>query len=276
MKNRPIGIFDSGVGGLTVFSEIEKELPNENIIYFGDTLRVPYGPRPLEEVKSFVFNIIEFLIGQNVKLIVIACNTGTAAALTEAQQVFDIPIVGVIEPGARGAVMVTRNRKVGVIGTKGTIDSRAYSNAVRSLDAGVTVYSASCPKLVEIVEKGLVSDANFYNTASYTVAKGYLTPLLRAHIDTLVLGCTHYPLLKGMLTKVCGNKIDIISSAEETAIEVKMILERKDQLRTEKTRPADRFVSSGDIQSFKSIGSRFLGREIRSVEKNILDQKIVT
>ena len=276
MKNRPIGIFDSGVGGLTVFSEIQKELPTENIIYFGDTLRVPYGPRPLEEVRSFVFNIIEFLMSQNVKLIVIACNTGTAAALIEAQQIFDIPIVGVIEPGARGAVMATKNRKIGVIGTKGTIKSRAYSNAVRALDAGVTVYSASCPKLVEIVEKGLVSDANFYKTASYTVTKGYLTPILRANIDTLILGCTHYPLLKGMLTKVCGSDIEIISSAEETAIEVKMILERKGQFRTDKTLPDHRFISSGDTLSFRSVGSRFLGREIERVEKNILDQEMVT
>jgi len=276
VKNRPIGIFDSGVGGLTVFSQIEKELPNENIIYFGDTLRVPYGPRPLEEVRLFVFNIIEFLKSQKVKLIVVACNTGTAAALTEAQQMFDIPIVGVIEPGARGAVMATKNRKVGVIGTKGTINSRAYSHAVRAFDAGVTVYSASCPKLVEIVEKGLVSNANFYNTSSYTVAKGYLTPILRAHIDTLILGCTHYPLLKGMLTKVCGNNIEIISSAEETAVEVRMILERKGQLRTDKSLPKPRFVSSGDTQAFKLIGSRFLGREINGVEKNILDQEMVT
>jgi len=276
LKNRPIGIFDSGVGGLTVFSEIQKELPTENIIYFGDTLRVPYGPRPLEEVRSFVFNIIEFLMSQNVKLIVIACNTGTAAALIEAQQIFDIPIVGVIEPGARGAVMATKNRKIGVIGTKGTIKSRAYSNAVRALDAGVTVYSASCPKLVEIVEKGLVSDANFYKTASYTVTKGYLTPILRANIDTLILGCTHYPLLKGMLTKVCGSDIEIISSAEETAIEVKMILERKGQFRTDKTLPDHRFISSGDTLSFRSVGSRFLGREIERVEKNILDQEMVT
>ncbi len=195
--DNPVGIFDSGVGGLTVMQEIIKQLPYENLIYFGDTARVPYGPRPLEEVRGFVFEIINYLVEREVKLVVVACNTATAAGLIEAQAHFDVPVVGVIEPSARGAVQATRDRRVGVIGTVGTINSGAYSKAIRALDAGVTVYSAHCPKFVEIVEKGMISDANFLRPKTYNLAKTYLTPLLRVEIDSLILGCTHYPLLKG-------------------------------------------------------------------------------
>lgn len=267
MQDKPIGIFDSGVGGLTVMSEMIRQLPHENLIYFGDTKRLPYGPRDLGEVRSFIFEIIEYLQGQNVKLVVIACNTGTAAGLAEAQKHFAMPIVGVIEPGARGAVMVTKNRRVGVIGTKGTIASGAYSKAVRMLDAGVTVYSAACPKFVEVVEKGMVSDANFLSPKTYTAAKGYLTPILRAGVDSLILGCTHYPLLKGLLGKVCGDEVALISSAEETALEVREILERKGTLRRQTTLPYYRFAATGDPEQFRLIGSRFLGRRIAEVEK---------
>lgn len=266
MKDDPIGIFDSGVGGLTVMSEIVKQLPQENLVYFGDTLRLPYGPRDLKEVRSFIFQIIDYLQTLNVKLVVIACNTGTAAGLAEAQRHFDLPIVGVIEPGARAAVMVTRNRRIGVIGTKGTIASGAYSRAVRSLDAGVTVYSAACPKFVEIVEKGMISDANFFSPKAYTTAKGYLTPLLRADIDCLILGCTHYPLLKGLLGKVCGDDVVLISSAKETALEVRTILVRRDELSTGRT-PVYRFITTGNTEQFRLLGSRFLGQRIGLVEK---------
>ena len=230
--DNPIGIFDSGVGGLTVVREIIDQLPEENLIYFGDTLRVPYGPRPLAQVKDLVFEIVEMLIERGVKLIVIACNTGTAAGLVEAQAKYDVPIIGVIEPGARGAVQATRNRRIGVVGTVGTINSGAYSTAVRALDAGVTVYSAPCPKFVDIVEQGMVSDANFLRPKTYNLAKAYLTPLLRAQIDTLILGCTHYPLLSALLEKVSGSDTRLISSALETAVEVRMILERRGQLRS--------------------------------------------
>jgi glutamate racemase len=264
--DNPIGIFDSGVGGLTVAAEIIKELPAENLIYFGDTLRVPYGPRSLGEVKDFVFEIVEFLIERQVKLIVIACNTATAAGLVEAQAKYDVPIVGVVEPGARGAVQVTRNRRVGVIGTVGTINSGAYSRAVRALDAGVTVYSASCPKFVEIVEKGMVSDANFLRPKTYNLAKTYLTPLLRAGIDSLILGCTHYPILSDLLEKVSGRDVVLISSAYETAVEVKTILERRGQLRSSETPPVYHFAASGDVKYFAMLGSRFLGRKIDAVE----------
>lgn len=267
--DKPIGIFDSGVGGLTVAKEVIRLLPYENIIYVGDTKRVPYGPRDLSEVKQFVFEIINFLLSQNVKLIVIACNTGTAAALTEAQQHFTIPLIGVIEPGARAAVQATRFRRIGVIGTVGTVNSQAYVKAIHALDAGVTVFSAACPKFVEIVEKGMISEANFLRPKTYNLAKGYLTPLLRAGIDSLILGCTHYPLLKELLQKVVGRDIVLISSAEETALEVKLTLERKGQLRQERSLPKYCFYATGDTEQFAYLGSRFLGRKI--VEVNHLE-----
>ncbi len=264
--DNPIGIFDSGVGGLTVASEIIRILPAENLIYFGDTSRVPYGPREMSQVKEFVFEIVNYLVEREVKLVVIACNTATAAGLIEAQAHFDVPIVGVIEPGARGAVQATRNRKVGVIGTVGTISSGAYSRAVRALDAGVTVYSAACPKFVEIVEKGMISDANFLRPKTYNLAKNYLTPILRAGVDTLILGCTHYPLLAGLLGKVSGPSVTEISSAAETASEVKTILERRGQLCDSGILGRYRFVSTGDINDFSVLGSRFLGRKIIEVD----------
>ena len=266
MMDNPIGVFDSGVGGLTVVHEIIKQLPLENIIYFGDTARVPYGPRPPTQVKEFAFEIINFLVRRDVKLVVIACNTATAAGLEEVQAAFGVPIVGVIEPGARGAVQATRNRRIGVIGTAGTINSGAYTKAIRALDTGVTVYSASCPKFVEIVEKGMISDANFLRPKTYNLAKAYLTPLLRAGIDSLILGCTHYPLLKDLLGKVAGGEVVLISSAEETALEVKAILERRGQLRQGPEPPVYRFAATLDTNQFALLGSRFLGRKITEVE----------
>ncbi|MDP1808615.1 MAG: glutamate racemase [Actinomycetota bacterium] len=264
--DNPIGVFDSGVGGLTVVNELIRQLPLENIVYFGDTARVPYGPRSQSEVKDFVFEIISFLISRQVKLVVIACNTATAAGLAQAQAHFDVPIVGVIEPGARGAVQATKNRRIGVIGTAGTINSAAYTQAIRALDAGVTVYSATCPKFVEVVEKGMISDANFLRPKTYNLAKTYLTPLLRAGIDSMILGCTHYPLLKDLLGKVAGGEVALISSAEETAMEVKAILERRGQLREGPDLPIHRFVATLETDQFAALGSRFLGRKITEVE----------
>lgn len=265
--DNPIGIFDSGVGGLTVVDEIIRQLPMENLIYFGDTARVPYGPRSQAQVRDFVFEIIETLIDRRVKIVVIACNTATAAGLVEAQAHFEVPIVGVIEPGARGAVQGTKNRRVGVVGTVGTVNSGAYSRAVRAIDAGATVFSAACPKFVEIVEKGMISDANFLRPKTYNLAKTYLTPLLRARVDTLILGCTHYPLLSGLLEKVSGPDVTLISSARETAAEVKTIIERRGQLRREQTPPHYHFAASGDVKDFAMLGTRFLGRRLADVER---------
>jgi len=267
MSNQPIGIFDSGVGGLTVMSEIIRQLPKEKIIYFGDNLHLPYGPRDLSEVRSFVFQIITYLQLQDVKLVIIACNTATAAGLVEAQQHFSLPIVGVIEPSARGAVMATKNRRIGVIGTEGTIKSGAYDKAIMALDAGIAVHSVACPRFVEIIESGIVQRDNISPTDTFDIAKGYLEELLRNKIDSLILGCTHYPFLKDILQNICGNGVILISSAEETAAEVETILERRGQLREEASEPKYRFVVTGDAKRFRTLGSGFLGRDIDVVEK---------
>jgi glutamate racemase len=231
MEPAAIGIFDSGLGGLTVAREITRQLPDEPLVYLGDTARCPYGPRDLEEVRRFVLEIGAWLESADVKLIVIACNTATAAGLALAQSVFSVPVIGVVEPGARAAVTATRNRRVGVIGTVGTVESGAYSRAVRALDTGVTVFSAATPRFVDIVEEGLRRDVGpvedllafssdvFIRPSFYELARDYLDPLRRNDVDTLVLGCTHFPLLSAAISQVMGPRVSIISSAEETARE---------------------------------------------------------
>jgi len=261
LNDKPIGIFDSGMGGLTVAREIIRALPKEKIIYFGDTARLPYGPRDLEEVRHFVFEIIEFLKTLDVKLVVIACNTGTAAGLRDAQAHFDLPIIGVIEPGARAAVQATVNRKVGVIATQGTINSSEYVKAIHNFDAGVEVYTQACPLLVDFVERGETRGERVKQVVGW-----YLEPLLKAQIDTLILGCTHYPLLASVIGKVATSRVELISSARETALEVKALLARRGHLRRNSS-PAHRFLASGETTQFLKSGRRFLGREIRKVEK---------
>lgn len=269
MNSKPIGIFDSGVGGLTVVRAVIEELPNEHIIYFGDTARVPYGPRDLNEVKGFVFEIVEFLQQEGVKIVVIACNTGTAAGLSDAQKYFDIPIIGVIEPGARGAVQATVNRRIGVIGTKGTIESSSYNKAIHAFDAGIDVYTQACPPFVEFVERGETTGPHIQ-----TVVEGYLASLKRAQVDTVILGCTHYPLLTSVIGKVMGDKVKLINSATETAYEVRENLVRRGFLRNEKPAPAYRFIVSGDDKTFLSLSQRFLGRKIDEVEKASLGERV--
>lgn len=267
----PIGVFDSGFGGMTVARQIIKALPHEDIVYFGDTRRCPYGPRPLSEVDSFVQQICSWLIGQGVKMIVIACNTATAAGLKHAQQVFDIPIIGVVEPGSRAAAYATRNRKVGVIGTQATIESGAYSKAIRNLDAGITVFSTATPRFVEIAEQGIrmaegpiedytsLASKVYIRPAFREIAKEYLEPLRRVGVDTLVLGCTHFPLLKALIGGVIGRDVTLIDSAKETARDVENILQRKGQLAPEGHEARYRFYSSGDdLEEFKRFGSRVL------------------
>lgn len=261
MNNRPIGIFDSGVGGLTVVHAVQQELPKESVIYYGDTARFPYGPRDLNEVRGFVFEICSFLERQGVKLIVIACNTGSAAGLIDAQKHFDIPILGVIEPGARAAVLATVNRHVGVIGTKGTIGSQQYDNAILSLDAGIKVTSRMCPLFVEYAE------GKDIGREILDVADEYLAPLKEAGVDTVILGCTHYPLLKELIEQVMGPDVKVISSATETALEVKETLARRGFERIEDTPATDRFIVSGDPDAFRELGEAFLGREIKNIEQ---------
>lgn len=276
----PIGIFDSGYGGLTVAREIIKSLPNEDIVYLGDTLRCPYGPRSLTEVDSFVQQICQWLVEKNVKLIVIACNTATAAGLKHAQQVFDVPIVGVVDPGARAAVRTTRNRKVGVIATQGTVDSGAYSKSIRCQDAGVTVFSTATPRFVEIAEMGIrmaqgpiedymsLASKVYIRPAFREIAREYLEPLRRTGIDTLVLGCTHFPLLKALIGGVVGHEVTLIDSAKETAKDVSDILKRRGQLEGEGHVPHYEFYSTGnDVAEFQSFGSRVLRMELPEVKQ---------
>lgn len=278
MRELPIGIFDSGLGGLTVAGEIMRVLPDEGIIYVGDTVRCPYGPREPSEVREFVLEIGQWLTGQRVKLMVIACNTATAAGLALAQSVFKVPVIGVVEPGARAAVKSTVNRRVGVIGTEGTVNSGAYSNAVRALDAGVTVFSAATPRFVDVVEQGLrlgdgtleewlaeTSDV-YIRPSFYEMARDYLDPLKRSGVDTLVLGCTHFPLLAAPIQQVMGPKVRLISSAEETAREVVETLTARGHLAGPGRRRTERFVTTGDAEEFGGLGARVLGQPVPSAE----------
>lgn len=277
MESSPIGIFDSGLGGLTVAREIARSLPNESLLYFGDTARCPYGPRDRDEVRSFVAQIGSWLEERSVKLMVIACNTATAAGLDLAQQSFAVPVIGVVEPGARAAVMATHNRRVGVIGTVGTVDSGAYSRAVRALDAGVTVFSVAAPRFVDIVEEGLRRDAGkvedlladasevFIRPSFYELARDYLDPLRRNEVDTLVLGCTHFPLLSAAIQQVMGARVRMISSAEETAREAAEVLSRRDELATGQSSPRHTFVTTGDPEEFRRLGSRVFGADLGRV-----------
>lgn len=276
----PIGVFDSGIGGLTVARELTHRLPHESILYFGDTLRCPYGPRSLDEVEHFALQISEWLIAQKVKLIVIACNSATAAGLETVQRKVEIPVIGVIEPGARAAVQATTSRRVGVIGTVATIESGAYTRAIRSLDAGITVFSAATPRFVEIVEQGMRLDRNpiedlmaqtaalYIRPAFAEIARDYLNPLKRCTIDSLVLGCTHYPLLLPLVRSIMGPDMHLISSAEETALEVAQTLERRNQMAPAGTLPQHRFATTAlDPTDFIQLGEAIFGSSFGEVQR---------
>jgi glutamate racemase len=260
---RPIGVFDSGVGGLTVLAEIRDRLPYEHTVYFGDTARVPYGVRDLVEVREFAFEIICYLTNLDVKLVVVACNTATAAALQAAQAKFEVPIVGVIEPGARAAAIETINRRVGVLATETTVESGAYRRAVRTLDAGIEVYEQACPQFVPLIERGVVDGPELEGVACV-----YLEPLMARRVDAVILGCTHYPLISAPINRILGPQVRLISSAGQTALEVGRVLSRRGYLR--RPRVADdlgssTYVCSADSSEFAALGGRFLGEEIEAV-----------
>ena len=261
-RNHAIGVLDSGVGGLTVVREIFRQLPEERIVYFGDTARMPYGPRPHEEVRDFVRQIILFLETQDVKMIIVACNSATAAGLPYYQTEFSLPILGVIEPGVRAALCHTRTKRVGVIGTTGTIASRAYEKSIGKLDSAVSVVSQACPLLVLIVENDLTETPE-----ALRVAEEYLHTMREAEIDALILGCTHYPLMSGVLAKVLGPGVRLISSAEETAREAKEVLQN---LALERAASAGedrhRFFVSGNPSPFKAVGKKLLCREVNAYQ----------
>ncbi|MED3477327.1 glutamate racemase [Bacillus thuringiensis] len=258
-KHSAIGVLDSGVGGLTVASEIIRQLPKESIYYIGDNKRCPYGPRSVEEVQSFVFEMVEFLKQFPLKALVVACNTAAAAALTALQEALSIPVIGVIHPGARAAIKVTKKEKIGVIGTVGTIKSNMYEKALHELDTYLEVYSHACPTLATVVENRLEDIA--YVTQQ---VKQALLSLTKEDIDTLILGCTHYPLLESYIKKELGEAVTIISSAEETAIELSTILQHKGIL-SDNLNPKHRFFTTGSVLSFEHIAERWLGYQI-SVE----------
>lgn len=279
MSTQPIGVFDSGVGGLTVAAELARQLPHESILYFGDTARCPYGPQDQREVAIFVHQIGTWLSQHDVKLMVIACNTATAAGLELAQRTFKVPVIGVVEPGARAAVHSTVTRRVGVIGTEGTIESGAYTKALRALDAGITVFSTKTPRFVEMVEEGLRLDRGtleewmadsshiFMRPAFTEIARDYLIPVKRCDIDTLVLGCTHFPLLKPLISGVMGAGVNIISSSEETAREVRETLSRRGQLAPEDAVGTYAFATTAsNLEDFTRPGSRVFGRPITQAE----------
>ena len=257
----PIGVFDSGIGGLTVAHEVIRQLPHESLVYFGDTARVPYGPKSPETVRRYSREIAGFLRDQGVKGIVIACNTATAHALETLRSEMDMPVIGVVEPGARAAVAATREGHIGVIGTAGTIKSGAYERAIRALDPNVMVTPRACPLFVPMVEEGWID-----HEATRLVAREYLEPMLEAEIDTLVLGCTHYPLLKPLLRDVLGPDVRLIDSAEETAAETARTLGVEGLCAREDAEPTYRFVASDDPLQFLQLGQRFLGGTMEGVE----------
>jgi len=257
----PIGVFDSGIGGLTVVHELLRQLPFEDIVYFGDTARVPYGPKSPETVTRYSREITTFLLEQGVKAVVVACNTATAHALPTLRAEFDVPIIGVIEPGSRAAVAATRSRRVGVIGTQGTVASGAYEKAIHAVEATVSVQSVACPLFVPLVEEGWTD-----HEATRLIAAEYLSRFCNEDIDTLVLGCTHYPLLKRVIGDTLGRDIRLIDSAEETAAETAATLARLDLAASTDRRATRRFIASDLPEQFLRVGQRFLGSAIDRVE----------
>jgi glutamate racemase len=261
MSNAPIGIFDSGVGGLTVARAILDQLPHESVLYIGDTARGPYGPRPLAEVRDFSLETLDFLVEQGVKALVIACNTASAAMLRDARERYSVPVIEVIQPAVRRAVAATRSGKVGVIGTRATIDSQAYLDAFAAAPH-LQITSTACPRFVEFVERGETS-----GEAITQVAREYLAPMIAADVDTLVLGCTHYPLLTGVISFVMGNSVSLVSSAEETAKDLYRVLVEGSLLRDpDAAAPVHRFLATGDAKAFEGLARRFLGPEVGSVQ----------
>ncbi|PYZ97301.1 glutamate racemase [Alteribacter lacisalsi] len=260
--NKPIGVIDSGVGGLTVVSELIRQLPKEEIIYIGDTARCPYGPRPVEEVRKYTWQMIDYLQREDIKMLVIACNTATAVVLEEAKERLSIPVVGVINPGAIAALKATENDHVGIIGTIGTILSGAYEKAIHSINDEITVESLPCPRFVPMVEKGI-----FNGPEAARVVAETLEPIVETGIDSLILGCTHYPLLEEVIQDYVGEGIQVICSGDETAREVSGLMFHKGWLYTGSRKPSHRFLTTGAAESFRDIASEWLTLPVASVEE---------
>ena len=263
--NRPIGVFDSGLGGLTVFEAISRRMPEENLIYFGDTAHVPYGSKSRETVTRYSLEIARFLASQRIKALVVACNTSSALALDAVARASDVPVLGVIRPGADAAAAATRSGHVGIIGTEATIASGAYTAALRRRQPGVRVEALACPLFVPLVEEGW-----WKHPAAALVARQYLKALRRSDIDTLILGCTHYPLLKGVIGRVMGPGVRLIDSAEQTALETERLLLSLD-LRRRSGRGRRRFIVSDAPRRFLKLARRLLGVRIGQVEMHAFE-----
>jgi glutamate racemase len=260
-NDKKIGIFDSGVGGLTVASEIFKILPDEDVIYFGDTARCPYGPRSQKIIQEFSLQNLNFLLSQKVKFVIVACNTSSAFALDFLKERFEVSLMGVIEPGAKAAVRTTENGRIGVIGTVGTISSHSYKDAIYKFDKNVSVFSHPCPLFVPLVEEGFLD-----KKATCLIAEEYLCTLKKQKIDTLILGCTHYPLLKKVIKEVMGTGVTLIDSAEQIAREVKRFLSENNLSKKTKGKPLHKFFVSDQPEKFIQIGQRFLGKKIKQAQ----------
>jgi glutamate racemase len=263
--DRPIGVIDSGLGGLTVAKEIMRQLPKEEIVYIGDSARCPYGPRTPKEVRQFTWEMIDRLLEENMKMLVVACNTATAVVLEEVKGELSIPVVGVVHPGAISALKVTKRDHVAIIGTIGTIRSQAYEKALKAINSKVEVESLACPTFVPLVERGV-----FEGEEAERIVDEALSPLDSLHFDTLILGCTHYPLLKEVIGNRVGEGIQLIASGDETAREVSSLLYHKNLLYTKDRKPVHRFFTTGDATSFKRLADKWLEINVEHVETLVL------
>ena len=263
-RQKPIGVFDSGLGGLTVVKELVRQLPNEDIVYFGDTARVPYGTKSKESIIRFSIENTATLLKYKVKMVVVACNSSTSYALPTLVESFHLPLVGVIKPGAQKALHLTKNNRVGVIATSATINSQEYTKTIKNFNPAVEVFDQACPLFVPLVEEGWINHAVTLN-----VAKEYLKKLKKAGIDTLILGCTHYPLLKSVLTQVMGRKVHLVDSAQEVACDVKNVLMDHQLNQFSKRKGSLRLLVSDEPQKFTQIARNFLGFQINKIERPV-------
>lgn len=265
--SNPIGIFDSGIGGLTVVKSIDNSLASENIIYFGDTARVPYGSKSNSTVIEYSLQDAKFLFNKNVKLIIVACNTASSVAIEKLRSEFEIPIIGMIEPGAKAAFSASKNKKIGVIGTDATISNKAYSTELLKLDNSLEIYEKACPLFVPLAEEGWIE-----HEATKLIAEEYLSELKSKNIDTLILGCTHYPILKDVIQEVVGNNVTLIDSGSAAAVDVQTYLSGRGIKNSSNTLGSHEYYVSDVPKKFKQIAERFLGREVENINKVDLEE----
>ncbi len=273
MKNKnkqPIGVFDSGLGGLTVVKQLQRILPNEYLVYFGDTARIPYGTKSKWLIQRFAMEDALFLLDFNIKILVVACNTASSSALPVLQDRLDIPVVGVVEPGAHAAVAATRNKKIGVIGTSATIASGSYARSLKALMPQAEIFNQACPLLVSLVEEGWLDDE-----VTVLTLKKYLKPLMEARVDTIILGCTHYPLLEPVIRRIVGPDVTLIDSGKETAKAVQQILKDHQLLNPDSKKGEDQYFVSDSPEAFAKVGSLFLGKPLPGVKRVDFDRFLI-